>query len=215
MVRKTKEDAELTYTALLDAAEQVFFEKGVARTTLNDIAAAAGMTRGAIYWHFKDKGALLQAMFDRALLPMEAMLNELPECPDTDALGTLRRLFIHALTQLGQSGQQQRVLDIMFHKCESTGDQLVVMQQELAHRDACLTQCEGILQKAVVQGQLPPDTDVFLSLQVVHNFIVGTMHQWLSAPQRYALDTAAPAMVDMLLAGLRSNPPRRPSSFST
>ena len=209
MARKTKEDAEITYTVLLDAAEQVFFEKGVARTTLNDIAAAAGMTRGAIYWHFKDKGDLLQALFDRALLPMEAMLNELPECTCQDALGTLRQLFIHAFTQLGQSERQQRVLGIMFHKCESTGDQQAVMQQEIQHRDACLAQCQGILQSAVDQGQLPADTDVFLSLQAVHNFIVGTMHQWLLTPQRYALDKVAPALVDMLLAGLRTHPPRR------
>ena len=62
MVRKTKEDTEQTYTALLDAAERVFKDKGVAAATLNDIAGAAGMTRGAIYWHFKDKEELFDAL---------------------------------------------------------------------------------------------------------------------------------------------------------
>ena len=59
MVRRTKADAEATRLSLLDAAEQLFQARGVSRTSLNDIATAAGTTRGAIYWHFKDKADLL------------------------------------------------------------------------------------------------------------------------------------------------------------
>ena len=70
MVRKTRIETESTYAALLDAAERVFKDKGVAAATLNDIASAAGMTRGAIYWHFKDKAELVHAMCERATLPM-------------------------------------------------------------------------------------------------------------------------------------------------
>ena len=54
MVRRTKEDAVATRNSLLDAAERVFYDKGVSRASLGDIAQAAGATRGAIYWHFKD-----------------------------------------------------------------------------------------------------------------------------------------------------------------
>ena len=48
MVRRTKEDAAATRNGLIDAAERVFFEKGVSRASLSDIANAAGATRGAI-----------------------------------------------------------------------------------------------------------------------------------------------------------------------
>ncbi|MBA4253114.1 MAG: TetR family transcriptional regulator, partial [Comamonadaceae bacterium] len=51
MPRKTKAEAELTRQRLLDAAELLFLERGVSRTPLHEIAAAAGATRGAIYWH--------------------------------------------------------------------------------------------------------------------------------------------------------------------
>ena len=103
MARKTKDDAQLTSAALLDAAERVFFENGVASTTLNDIAAAAGMTRGAIYWHFKDKADLLRAMFVRAMLPMEAMLKELEQASGDDPLHALRTMCVQALINLSQS----------------------------------------------------------------------------------------------------------------
>lgn len=51
MARKTREEAEQTRYLLLDTAEQLFSEKGVSKTTLADIASAAGLTRGAVYWH--------------------------------------------------------------------------------------------------------------------------------------------------------------------
>ncbi|MEO5794782.1 MAG: TetR family transcriptional regulator [Rhodoferax sp.] len=210
MARKTKEDAEHTYSALLEAAEQMFFDKGVAHTTLADIASAAGMTRGAIYWHFKDKGALLQALFAQATLPMENMLAEATAYTATDPLGALRNICVQALTTLAGSPRQQRVFNILFHKCENVGEVANVLQHEIACRDECQAKFETILLEAIAQGQLPADTDVFLSRQTVHNFTVGTMREWLLEPQSYPLASAAPAMVDMLIAGLRTCPPRVP-----
>jgi len=58
MVRKTKEEALRTRQLLIDAAIQQFALRGVANTTLTDIADAAGVTRGAIYWHFSSKSPL-------------------------------------------------------------------------------------------------------------------------------------------------------------
>ena len=49
MVRRTKEEAQETRSQILEAAEKAFYERGVARTTLADIATLAGVTRGAIY----------------------------------------------------------------------------------------------------------------------------------------------------------------------
>jgi TetR/AcrR family acrAB operon transcriptional repressor len=211
MVRKTKEDTEHTYAALLDAAEQVFFNKGVAQTTLAEIASAAGMTRGAIYWHFKDKSALLQALFEQAKLPMETMLADLPACTAIDPMGALRYMCVHSLTTLAASAKQQRVFGILFHKCENVGEVADVLEHELACRDECLARFEAILQQAVAQGQLPADTDVRLSLQIMHNFMMGSMREWLLDTDSYPLASAAPAMVDMVLAGLRTCPPRLPA----
>ena len=209
MARKTKENTELTYASLLAAAAQVFFDKGVAQTTLGNIAAAAGMSRGAIYWHFKDKSAVLQALFGQALLPMEAMLAELDACSEADPLGAVRQMCLRSLTTLAGSPQQQRIFSIMFHKCENVGEiGGVIAAQEQACGDECQMRIQRILKKAVALGQLPLDTDVFLSQQILKNFAMGTMSEWLVNPQIYALDTKAAAMVDMLMAGLKANPPR-------
>ena len=209
MARKTKEDTEHTYATLLDAAESVFTQKGVAATTLHDIALEAGMTRGAIYWHFKDKGELVRAMCDRATLPMEAMVNEVTAVAGDDPLGSVRRLTLHALTLIAKSKRQHTVFDILFHKCEKTGELAEVFERELQSRNVCQSQIEGLLKQAVKRGQLPIDTDTHLAMQALHSYLIGLMHEWLLAPQSYDLARQAEPLVDVLLAGLRVAPPRK------
>mgnify|MGYP003694060425 CR=1 FL=1 len=90
MARRTKIEAAATRGALLDAAERVFRERGVARTSLAEVAASAGVTRGAVYWHFRDKAELFEALCERVQLPMEAMLASAGEIRQKDPLGALR-----------------------------------------------------------------------------------------------------------------------------
>ena len=56
---------EMTRKALLDAAEEVFVKRGVPGAALEEIAAEAGFSRGAIYAHFGSKEELLLAVLDR------------------------------------------------------------------------------------------------------------------------------------------------------
>src|SRR5687767_13839262 len=72
VARRTKEEALATRHRLLDAAELLFQAQGVSQTSLQQIAQQAGATRGAIYWHFKDKADLFNAMMERVILPLEA-----------------------------------------------------------------------------------------------------------------------------------------------
>jgi AcrR family transcriptional regulator len=74
MVRRTRDEALATREALLDAAERVFCASGVTRATLGDVASAAGVTRGAVYWHFRDKGETVR----RDVQPCDAADAEPP-----------------------------------------------------------------------------------------------------------------------------------------
>jgi len=208
MVRKTKEEAQETHAALLDAAEQVFASKGVTNTTLNDVAMAAGMTRGAIYWHFKDKNDLFQAMCDRAFLPMEVLLNEVTSSCQEDPLAELRRLNLHFLKQVASNDRQRRVFDILFHRCEKNSVQKV-FESESEKRKECLNQVESLFQRAVLKGLLPPDTDTFIAMQANHAFLVGIVREWLEETSAYCLLEHAEDLIDMFIAGLLARPPRQ------
>jgi AcrR family transcriptional regulator len=56
---------EETRTALIAAARELFGEQGYAATTLDDIAARTGLTKGAVYHHFGGKRELFQAVFEQ------------------------------------------------------------------------------------------------------------------------------------------------------
>ncbi len=67
MARRAKQDAEKTRTRILASALALFAKKGYEHTTFTDIAARLKMTKGAVYWHFESKQALLLALLDEML----------------------------------------------------------------------------------------------------------------------------------------------------
>lgn len=64
-VRRRADHAEDTRVAVLDAAEELFTEPGFAHATLDDVAARARVTKGAVYHHFAGKQALFRAVVER------------------------------------------------------------------------------------------------------------------------------------------------------
>jgi AcrR family transcriptional regulator len=72
MARKTPEESEQTRLKLMEAGMRMFAKYGYAYSTLDDIAQCAGLSRGAVYWHFKGKGELLQSILGASVFPLEA-----------------------------------------------------------------------------------------------------------------------------------------------
>jgi TetR/AcrR family acrAB operon transcriptional repressor len=215
MVRKTKLEAKVTRERLLDAAEGIFCERGVTRTSLSEVATAAGVTRGAVYWHFKDKADLFRAMCDRATLPLDAMFERAGDAALSDPLGTLRALSIGALQNLAEDARAQKVFEIVFHKSELVDELADLATAHRRERVTCLAHIEDIMRASAAAGQLPADIDPTLATQGLHALMVGIMHEWVLDPAAYDLHSAAPALIDTYLAGLRHQPPRRPLPVAT
>jgi TetR/AcrR family acrAB operon transcriptional repressor len=209
MARRTKIEAAITREQLLDAAERVFCEQGVARTSLAEVAAAAGVTRGAVYWHFKDKADLFAAMCERATLPLDSLLSQVGALAHADPLDALRELSVAALTCLATDPRAQAVFEVIFHKCELTGDLAQIAGERERERCDCLVNVEGLMRQAVAMGQLPADTDTALATRLLHAFVAGIMREWVLDKDAYDLAAHAPRFVDVILAGLVASPPRR------
>lgn len=67
MSRKVKEEAEKTRARVLASALALFTKQGYERTTFTDIAARLKMTKGAVYWHFESKEALLVSLVNEGI----------------------------------------------------------------------------------------------------------------------------------------------------
>lgn len=209
MVRKTKQEALETRALILDAAERVFNEQGVAHTSLNEIADAAGMTRGAIYWHFKNKVDLFNCMHARVHLPIEALAEATAKTDETDPLGRLRDLLVLVLVDTVEDQRQQRVLEILIHKCEficEMGD--LVQRQQAIYLEACQRTQRSLI-NAVNRGQLPVDLDACKASVAVHGYIRGLLSNWLFMKDLFNLAEEAPALIDALIYMLQTAPSLR------
>jgi TetR/AcrR family acrAB operon transcriptional repressor len=209
MARKTKADAAITREQLLDAAERVFRERGVTRTSLAEIAAEAGVTRGAVYWHFRDKADLFAAMCQRATSPMDTMVERAHAARQASPLATLRSLCIEALEHLAADPRAQAVFEIIFHKSELAGELAGVGERHDRDCRDCRTRLQAVVERAIVAGELPADTDAALATHALNAYFTGLMHEWTLDPSAYDLKRSAPAFIDTFLAGLVACPPRR------
>jgi TetR/AcrR family transcriptional regulator, acrAB operon repressor len=208
MARRTREEALETREQVLDAAEQVFLQRGVGHASLAEVADAAGVTRGAIYHYFASKAELFEAMLARAEMPIDAAFD-IAQHPVADPLGTVRETALKALLHLTSCARVRNIFEVAFLRCEYTDELAPVERRHLQEREQCLTYSSGLLEQAVARGQLPADTDTRLASHLLYAFIGGLMRDWVQAPTSFDLKTAAPPLVDLFLAGLRTAPPRK------
>lgn len=202
MVRRTKAEAEATRHQILDAAEREFLARGVAHTRLQDVAAAAGVTRGAIYWHFEDKAALFNAMMERAFLPCEAV-GECVHALAGDPLAELAAKAIWPLHVLATNEQVQRVFRIAMHQTEYTQELAAVQERYLEGTGEFQQELVDSLSRAQAAGLLREG----LSLKVValglYALVDGLMHHWTLRPGGFDLMACGEVVVRSYIDGLR------------
>ena len=209
MVRRTKDEAQETRSRILDAAEHLFSDRGVSRTSLEDIAQAAGVTRGAIYWHFKDKGDLLAAMLNRVTLPMEAMVARSSDEAVANPLASLRACAVDALKRTATDAQCQRVFDVVTHKCEYIGEMAGMKGRIGGIQKSCVDSAEQAIRNAVKRGLLPSSVNPRLAAVGLDALIFGLISSWLANRDYLQLKRQAGSMIDLYLDGLRGQPARR------
>ena len=201
MVRRTKEDALATRDRLLDAAEHLFQAKGVSRTSLNDIATAAGTTRGAIYWHFKDKADLFNAMMERVTLPLEESAKQLDDGTQ-DPVDNIRESMMQALRKLTEDPQAHRVFDIATHKVEYVDEMLAVRERHVKARDECLQHVQGALLLAARRRGICLQMPAVMAAHGLHAMVDGLIQNWLLDPKTFDLVELGRQTLEVYLKGL-------------
>ena len=212
MARRTKADAQVTRNSLLDAAEHLFQARGVSRTSLHDIAVAAGTTRGAIYWHFKDKADLFNAMMERVTLPMEESLQCAVAPEAQDPVAEIRAAMLEALRKTATDAQTRRVFEVATHKVEYVAELMAVQQRHLRVRDECQARIRQALEKAAALRGQPLPVAAEVAAIGLHALVNGLIQNWLLEPPAFDLMVAGRQTIDAYLAGLGLPPARVPTA---
>ncbi len=205
MARRTKEDAEATRNRLLDAAQEVFHVKGVRGASLLDVAQAASLTRGAIYWHFKDKADLFDAMMQRVTLPLEqACFPELDGTgSQTSALQGILDVFQMVLHSVSTDAAIRSVFDIALFKVEGVGEMLAVRERRMMGVMRFTSRLEGALLLAAEQAGVDLPISAASAAIGLHAVFNGILHAWLLHDARpFDLEREGVAAVSVYLKGL-------------
>ncbi|MDL2337510.1 MAG: TetR family transcriptional regulator [Pseudomonadota bacterium] len=202
MARKTKDDALATRDHILDAAELVFEQRGVSRCSLHEIALAAGVTRGAIYWHFANKADLVNAMFKRVTLPLEEAINRSADPDAIDPVLEVRNSLLNALRKTVADPQVQRVFLIVMQKVEYVDELLAVRDRRINTRNGLLDHVEVGLKRAMAEGRLDRRVPARAAAVGLHALTSGLIDNWLLDPTAFDLVRVGTQALDAYLAGL-------------
>ncbi len=198
-MRRTKEDSERTRRRIIGAARQVFARQGVRRTTLEEVAQAAGVTRGAIYWHFAGKTDLFYAMREQVLLPTIDTGFAASAADAADPLGSAERFLRGVIAALDDPAARE-TFRIMGFKCEYVGE----LGRELHRQRSRCTELTGklaqVYRRAQRAGQLRPGLTPAPAASATCSFLIGLVRLWLMdkarGPVRGAADSIIKSHID-------------------
>lgn len=178
-MRKTKEEAEVTREKLLDAGLKVFSRKGYATATLDDIAKEAGVTRGAVYWHFKGgKADLLVAILDDGLARVNNIMLKVITAEEKP-IKKLGRLAVRMLEFLEEDEKYRALQEILIFKTgEDTELTLKLADKQLAQRET-LKNFSDMIDEAKAAGEVRKDVDTTTIALAYYGMINGIVLLWM------------------------------------
>ncbi len=203
-MRRTKQESERTRQHILAAARKVFARQGVTRTTFEEIAASAGVTRGAIYWHFADKTELFFAMREQVAVPMIDQIDlVLLRADGSDPLAGVERFLRGILGALESDPAARRTFQIMGFKCEYVGElerELGLQRLRCSELVSKLTQTYGRARRA---GRLRAGLRPSMAALETCSFVIGLTRLWLLDAKGSLLRRVARRLISAHVGGHR------------
>jgi TetR/AcrR family transcriptional regulator, acrAB operon repressor len=201
-MRRTKEEAAVTRATVLKAALSVFSAKGFAAATLDDVATAAKVTRGAIYWHFKGKADLYNTLVEefsaRGAAVVQAAVAE-----GGTLLDILRRVFISQCALIEDDRQARAVMELALFKTGHDPELQSGRRRQIEAGNALIAGIADAMRMGVEQGILRDDMDSTDMARAFIAFENGAIQQWLASPKSFSLKKSAEPFADILIKGLQ------------
>ena len=199
MARKTKQQARETRQLILDVALRLFSQQGVSSTSLATIAKAAGVTRGAIYWHFKNKSDLFNEIWELSDASISDLEIEYRAKFPNDPLSVIREILVYVLEATVTEERRRLMMEIIYHKCEFVGEMTVVQQAQRQLSLASYERIEQTLKECIAAKLLPANLLTRRAAVLMRSYLSGLMENWLFAPDSFDLHAEARDYVAILL----------------
>ena len=180
MARRTKEQALETRENILKAAIDMIYEKGYARSTFVDIAGRINLTKGAIYWHFKNKPEVFLALGKQMEERIETALQDL--FGEADNLASLKQILYEMIHFTAKDDQVRKYYTIVFYRMEWTDELLPIKEFFNRKAEEIVDFVVGILKKAQQQAHITQHVDPQVASHALLAFFDGLLGYCLSSP---------------------------------
>lgn len=210
-MRRTKEDAEKTRLKVLEAALKLFSQHGYSHTTFNMIAREAGFSRGPIYWHFRNKDELYEAVIDVSQGALKALVHETLEEVEGAAAG-IDHFVRRWLALLVEDRWYRQSFEILLNKSELTSELAPTLKRERGLTRSIIGMFTTLIERARQEGELPSGAAPGEMGLLCYTYLMGITQTWLFAPRLFSLKAEAPFFRAQLWRLLNAGPGDAPDA---
>lgn len=203
-MRRTKQEAEQTRLDLIRAGLDVFSAQGYESARLETIAEAAGVSRGAVYWHFGGKAGLYTAVIEELTRGGDAVAGK--AVSEGGSFGEIcERVFVEMLEYLANDPQARAIARLKQTKTDHIADLAKAERLQSAQGKALFERLIEFMKIGRQQGELREDVSpdeaarTFLALQN------GIIVLWLAEPDLFPLPESARSLARVFLRGVTNS----------
>ena len=201
-MRRTKEDAEKTRLKIIEAALILFSRNGYSNTTLAMIGTEAGYSRGPIYWHFKNKEDLFQAVLAYSQEPLEQLVAQARN-GELLPLATIERFLTRWFDLLVEDAWFRQSFEILLNKTEMTEAVSATLKRERKLTRSMISTLQELLLAAQEEGAIPQAQPAEQLALMVYTQLMGITQSWLFAPRLFSLSKQRGFFAERLLVALQ------------
>ena len=196
-MRRTQEEAEQTRQDLLDAGLTVFSRKGYTATRLEDVASAAGVTRGAIYHHFGSKAELYSALIEEANTVGNSAIDRAVGEGGT-FIEIVSRILVYTFGLLEDDRRFSEVMALQL----TTPDVDSLSQRRYDEAQDLVASISGFFKVIIEQGELRSDLDPDTAARAFLGYQNGLASLWLFNRDVFSIKESAPELADIFVRGI-------------
>ena len=189
------------WNEILEAAGEVFHEKGYTAARIEDIAARVGILKGSLYYYIESKEDLLFAISDQAHSTGVAALDEPPELADADAPTRLGEWVRRYGVVLEVNPPYASVAERDVGRLEGERYQLIMAKRNEMHRFV-----RSLVEQGIAEGAFDPTIDPGVASNTIFEMLNGT-REWYHADGRKSGDDIREWYRTFILRGLAAPEP--------
>ena len=207
-MRRTKEEAARTRSAIVAGALRCFDRHGIANSTLEQIAQESGVTRGAVYHYFGSKRDILREIRDQVSVPLlDEADTELLKNDAMPALERVERFLLGILQGLEKDPRMRIAFTVMQFKCEYVQEMGPELECAARSSDQLVRAFESAYRQAQEDGSLAAGLTPRIAALETMMFLGGLLRLWLLGGARSDYRRNAGAVVRAHIQARRA--PRR------